>query len=152
MIVIAGRLSFLGFEFKPVSWLAGDSTLRQTFSLRIHLVEWQSLSPICPSTIISYFGSPEASLSTSASRSIAGPTVFLLDWNKPVTPLCSLQHTKAEHRYPNPSCPSGGNLKAILNCCLASPARCSNCGEPNSARSKDSPECLPVNTGPAPDT
>jgi len=28
MIVIAGRLSLLGFVFKPVSWLAGDSSLR----------------------------------------------------------------------------------------------------------------------------
>jgi len=46
MIVIAGRLSLLGFVFKPVSWLAGDSRLRQTFSLRIHLVEPQSLSPL----------------------------------------------------------------------------------------------------------
>jgi len=45
MIVIAGRLSLLGFVFKPVSWLEGDSRLRQTFSLRIHLVERQSLSP-----------------------------------------------------------------------------------------------------------
>jgi len=27
MIVIAGRLSLLGFVFKPVSWLAGDSRL-----------------------------------------------------------------------------------------------------------------------------
>ena len=46
MIVIAGRLSPLGFELKPVAWLAGDSRLRQTFSLRIHLVERQSLSPL----------------------------------------------------------------------------------------------------------
>jgi len=46
MIVIAGRLSLLGFLLKPVSWLAGDSRLRQTFSLRIHLVEQQSLSPL----------------------------------------------------------------------------------------------------------
>jgi len=52
MIVIAGRLLLLGFVFKPVSWLAGDSRLQQTFSLRIHLVERRSL-PICPSTIIS---------------------------------------------------------------------------------------------------
>jgi len=87
MIVIAGRLSLLGFVFKPVSWLARDSRLRQTFSLRIHLVERQSLSPICPSTIISYFRSLEASLSSSASRPIAGPIVFLLDRNKPVTSL-----------------------------------------------------------------
>jgi len=85
MIVIAGRLSLLGFVFKPVSWLAGDSRLRQTFSLRIHLVERQSLSSICPSTIISYLRSLEASLSTSARRSTAGPIVFSLDRNKPVT-------------------------------------------------------------------
>jgi len=52
MIVIAGRLLLLGFVFKIVSWLAGDSRLRQTSSLRIHLVERQSLSPIRPSTII----------------------------------------------------------------------------------------------------
>ena len=45
MIVIAGRLSLLGFLFKPVSWVAGESRLRQTFSLRIHFVERQSLSP-----------------------------------------------------------------------------------------------------------
>ena len=64
MIVIAGRLSLLGFVFKPVSWLAGDSRLRQTSSPRIHLVERQSLSSICPSTIISYLRSLEASLST----------------------------------------------------------------------------------------
>jgi len=85
MILIAGRLSLLGFVFKPVSWLAGDSRLRQTLSLGIHLVERQSLSSICPPTIISDLRSLEASLSTSASRSIAGPTVFLLDRNKPVT-------------------------------------------------------------------
>jgi len=27
MIVIAGRVSLLGFVFKPVTWLAGDSRL-----------------------------------------------------------------------------------------------------------------------------
>jgi len=88
MIVIAGRLFLLGFVFKPVSWLAGDSRLRQTFSLRIHLVERQSLSSICPSTIISYLWSLEAFLSTRASRSTAGSIVFLLDRNKPVTLFC----------------------------------------------------------------
>jgi len=86
MIVMAGMLSLLGFVFKTVSWLAGDGRPRQTFSLRIHLVERQSLSPICPSTIIFLsYRSLEASLSTSASRSIPGPTVFSLDRNKPVT-------------------------------------------------------------------
>jgi len=92
MIVIAGRLSLMGFVLKPVSWLAGESRLRQTFGLRIHLVERQSLSSICPSTIISYPRSLEASLSTSASRSIAGPTVFSLDWNKPITHLASFRN------------------------------------------------------------
>ena len=93
MIVSAGRLSLLGFVFKPVSWLAGNSRLRQTFSLRIHLVEWQSRSPICSSTIISYFRSLEVSLSSSASRSIAGSIVFWLDRNKPITSFC-LQQVK----------------------------------------------------------
>jgi len=45
MMVIAGRLSLLGFVFEPVSWLAGDSRLLHTFSLRILLVERQSLNP-----------------------------------------------------------------------------------------------------------
>jgi len=88
MIVIAERLSLFRFVYKPVSWLAGDSRLRQTFSLRIHLVERQSLSSICTSTIIYYLRSLEASLSTSASRSIAGPIVLSLDRNKPVTFFC----------------------------------------------------------------
>ena len=73
MIVIAGRLSLFGFVFKRVSWLAGDSRLRQTFSLRIHLVERQSRSSICPSIIISFLPSLEASLSTSTSRPIHYP-------------------------------------------------------------------------------
>jgi len=117
MIVIAGWLSLLGFVFKPVSWLAGDSRLRQTFSLRIHLVERQSLSSICPSTTISYLWSLEASLSTSASRSIASPIVFSLDRNKPVaatscplsTPLEDIQacpeirqQGTSRERYPKP--------------------------------------------------
>jgi len=33
MIVIAGRLLLLGFAFKPVSWLAGDSRLQQTVTI-----------------------------------------------------------------------------------------------------------------------
>jgi len=88
MIMIGGRLSLLGFVFKPVSWLAGESRLPQTFSLRINLVERQSLSSICPATIISELRSLEASVSTSASRSIASLTVFLLDRNKSVTSFC----------------------------------------------------------------
>jgi len=51
VVMIAGGLLLLGFVFKPVSWLVGDSRLRQPLSLRIHLLERQSLSYICPSTI-----------------------------------------------------------------------------------------------------
>jgi len=87
MIVIAGTLSLLGFLFKPVSWLEGDSSLPQTFSLRIHLVERQSLSSICPSPIISYLRSLGASLSTSASMSTASSIVFSLHRNKLVTSM-----------------------------------------------------------------
>ena len=100
MIVITGRLSLLGFVFNPVSWLAGDSRLRHTISLRIHLDERQSLSSICPSTIISYLRSLEASLSTRASRSIASPIVFSLDRNKPVT-ATNLKWRKWVFVYPN---------------------------------------------------
>jgi len=94
MIVIAGRLLLLGLVFKPVSGLAGDSRLRQIFSLKIHLVERQSLSSICPSTIFSCLRSLEASLSTSSSRSIAGPTLFSLDMNKPVANVNSVHSLK----------------------------------------------------------
>jgi len=66
----------------------------------------------------------------------------------PIYPLCSLQHSKAEHRCPNPSCPSGSNLKATLNCCLAYPARYSNCGGAHSARSRDCPEGPPSTNAP----
>ena len=51
----------------------------------------------------------------------------------PTCPFCSLGHTKAEHRCPNPSYPKGGNLKPVLDCCPAAPAKCPNCGEPHSA-------------------
>jgi len=75
MIVIAGRLSLLGFAFKPVSWLAGDSRLRQTFSPGIHLVERQSLSPICPSTIILLATGP---LNPPLAPALAGLSPVLL--------------------------------------------------------------------------
>jgi len=117
MIVIAGRLSLLGFVFKPVAWLAGDIRLRQTFSLRIHLLERQSLCSICPSTIISYLRSLEASLCTSASRSITSPIVFSLYRNKPVTvsispfPMASFpSHGEALPTRLSPLAPSDGTL------------------------------------------
>ena len=57
--------------------------------------------------------------------------------NPTVCPLCTGSHTKAEHRCPNPTCPKGGNLKPVLNCCIASPARCPNCSEDHSAGYRD---------------
>jgi len=50
----------------------------------------------------------------------------------PVSPYCSLAYTKVEHRYPNPSCPKGGNLQLILACCPSSVACCPNCQEEHS--------------------
>jgi hypothetical protein len=57
----------------------------------------------------------------------------------PVCPLCSLHHSKNEHRCPNPSCPGGGNLRSVLNCCLASPAKCPNCEGDHSASFRECP-------------
>ena len=45
----------------------------------------------------------------------------------PVCPLCSLNHTRASHRCPNPTCRGGGNTKATPGCCSSSPPRCINC-------------------------
>jgi len=42
----------------------------------------------------------------------------------PVCPICSLNHTRAMHRCPNPTCPGGGNTKATPGCCSSSPPRC----------------------------
>ena len=57
--------------------------------------------------------------------------------NPTLCPLCAGIHTKAEHRCPNPTCPKGGNLKPVLNCCIASPAHCSNCSEDHAAGYRD---------------
>jgi len=57
----------------------------------------------------------------------------------PVCPFCSLAHTKAEHRCPNPSCPKGGNLQPVLASCPSSVACCPNSQEEDSACSKDCP-------------
>ena len=57
--------------------------------------------------------------------------------NPTVCPLCAGPHAKAEHRCPNPTCPKGGNLKPVLNCCIASPALCPNCSEEHWAGYRD---------------
>jgi len=55
----------------------------------------------------------------------------------PVCPICSLNHTRASHRCPNPTCPGGGNLKATPGCCSSSPRRCVNCGGGHTAVHRD---------------
>jgi len=55
----------------------------------------------------------------------------------PVCPICSLGHTRAMHRCPNPTCPGGGNLKAAPGCCSSSPPRCTNCGGAHTATHRD---------------
>jgi len=50
-----------------------------------------------------------------------------------VCPLCSLNHTRSNHRCPNPTCPSASNLKATRSCGSSSPACCTNCGGEHSA-------------------
>jgi len=55
----------------------------------------------------------------------------------PVCPLCSLNHLRSNHRCPNPTCPSSGNLKATPSCCSSSLAHCVNCGGEHTALFKD---------------
>ena len=54
-----------------------------------------------------------------------------------VCSLCSGPHPKSQHRCSNPSCPKEGNLRPVLNCCVASPACCPNCGEDHGAGYRD---------------
>ena len=55
----------------------------------------------------------------------------------PYAPSVLAPMPKPEHRCPYPTCPRGGNLKPVLNCCIASPARCPNCSEDHAASYKD---------------
>jgi len=55
----------------------------------------------------------------------------------PICPICSLNHTRAMHRCPNPTCPGGGNSKAVPGCCSSSPPRCVNCGAGHTAIHRD---------------
>ena len=55
----------------------------------------------------------------------------------PVCPICSLNHTRAMHRCPNPTCPGGGNTKATPGSCSSSPPHCANCEGAHTATHRD---------------
>jgi len=55
----------------------------------------------------------------------------------PVCPICSLNHTRAMHRCPNPTCPGNGNVKAVPACCSSLPPRSVNCGADHTATNRD---------------
>ena len=79
MIVIAGYLITDALDFlylKAVSWLAGDSRLRQTLSLRIYLVERRYY---CPSPFISI---PERSLKPPLGPALAGLSPVSIELSK----------------------------------------------------------------------
>ena len=55
----------------------------------------------------------------------------------PVCPICSLNHTRAMHRCPNPTCPGGGNSKAVPDCWSSSHPSWVDCGADHSATNRD---------------
>src|SRR5437879_3307155 len=61
------------------------------------------------------------------------PYQGMVSCSHPGCPLYSLHYFKNEHCCLNPSYLGGENLCPILNCYLASPAKCSNCEGNHSA-------------------
>src|SRR5437588_4010467 len=61
--------------------------------------------------------------------------------DRSVCPLCSNSHIRSAHRCSNPTCPAGGNLKAVLACCVTLPLHCPNCGGQHTATSPSCPSC-----------
>ena len=57
----------------------------------------------------------------------------------PTCPICALHHTRASHRYQNPTCPRSGNNKRVPSCCPTSPTHCCNCGNDHPATFKECP-------------
>jgi len=54
----------------------------------------------------------------------------------PTCPLCALHHTRSAYRCQNPTCPKGGDSKAISGCSPTSPPHCPNCGDDHDAFSR----------------
>jgi len=48
---------------------------------------------------------------------------------QPTCPFCALHHTRSAHRCQNPTCPKGGDSKAISGYCPTPPPHCPNCGD-----------------------
>ena len=52
-------------------------------------------------------------------------------------PYCALHPTRSAHRSQNPTCPKGGDIKAVSGCCPTSPPHCPNCGDDHAAFSRE---------------
>jgi len=55
----------------------------------------------------------------------------------PTCPYCALHQTRSAHRCQNPTCPKGGDSKAVSGCCPTSPPHCPNCGDDHDAFSRE---------------
>jgi len=55
----------------------------------------------------------------------------------PTCPYCALHDTRSAHRRQNPTCPKGGNSKAVSGCCPTSPPHSPNCGDDHDAFSRE---------------
>jgi len=55
----------------------------------------------------------------------------------PTCPYCALHHTRSAHRCQNPTCPKGGDSKAVPDCCPTFRPHCPNCGDEHDAFYKE---------------
>jgi len=55
----------------------------------------------------------------------------------PTCPHCALHHTRSAHTCQNPTCPKGGDTKAVSGRCPTSPPYCLNCSHDHDAFSRE---------------
>jgi len=55
----------------------------------------------------------------------------------PTCPYCALHHTRSAHRCQNPTCPKGGDTKAVSGCGPTSTPHCPNCSDDHDAFSRE---------------
>ena len=55
----------------------------------------------------------------------------------PTCPYCALHHPHSAHRCRNPTCPKGGDTKAVSGWCPTSRPHCLNCSDDNDAFSRE---------------